>query len=86
MEQTPQKIPPYMPMYQQEDEIDLFELWGVLWQQKKLIFMVTLLVVLIAVGYLMMTKPVYQAEIFFLPPLKQDVQTLNVQGMQKNTV
>ena len=86
MEQTPQEIPPYMPMYQQEDEIDLFELWGILWQQKKLIFMVTLLVVLIAVGYLMMTKPVYQAEIFFLPPLKQDVQTLNVQGMQKNTV
>ena len=31
-EQTPQKIPPYMPIYQQEDEIDLFELWDILWQ------------------------------------------------------
>ena len=82
MEQSPQKIPSYMPMNQREDEIDLFELWDILWQQKKLIIMVTLLVVMMAVGYLMVTKPVYKAEVFFLPPLQQDVQALNLQGMQ----
>ncbi|NOR71645.1 MAG: hypothetical protein GQ532_18485 [Methylomarinum sp.] len=86
MEKVPQQIPTYAPMYQQEDEIDLFELWGILWQQKVLIIVVTFITVMMAVAYLMITQPVYKAETFFLPPLQQDVQSLNLQGVKKNTV
>ena len=82
MQKEPQQIPSYMPAYQQDDEIDLFELWNILWKQKTLIIMVTFLVTMIAAGYLVVTKPVYKAEAFFLPPLQQDIQGLNMQGVQ----
>ena len=86
MEKIHQQSPAYMPEYQPEDEIDLFELWSILWQQKILIVVITLLTMMIAVGYLINTRPVYKAEVFFLPPLQQDIQALNLQGMQENTV
>ena len=86
MEKIHQQSPAYMPEYQPEDEIDLFELWSILWQQKILIVVITLLTMMIAVGYLISTRPVYKAEVFFLPPLQQDIQALNLQGMQENTV
>lgn len=60
-----------------DDEIDLFELWDKLWSQRLFIVAVTAIVVLLAVGYLLLSKPVYQAEAYSLPPLKQDVQELN---------
>ena len=84
MEKVPQQTPVYAPIYQQEqeDEIDLFELWSILGQQKILIVVITLLTMMIAVGYLISTRPVYKAEVFFLPPLQQDIQALNLQGMQ----
>ena len=49
---------------------------------EKLIISVTLLVVMMVVGYLMVTKPVYKAEIFFLPPLQQDIQELSLLDVQ----
>ena len=86
MQKEPQETPSYMPAYQQDDEIDLFELWDILWKQKTLIIMVTFLVTMIAIGYLVVTKPIYKAEAFFLPPLQQDIQGLNIQGVQQYTI
>jgi len=60
-----------------DDEIDLFELWDKLWSQRLFIVAITAIVVLLAVGYLLISKPVYQAEAYFLAPLKQDVQELS---------
>ena len=65
MEKIYQQSPAYMPEYQPEDEIDLFELWSILWQQKILIVVITLLTMMIAVGYLISTRRVYKAEVFF---------------------
>jgi len=72
----------YPMPYQQEDEIDLYELWSAIWQRKQMIFFVSLMVALIAFAYVLMVKPIYKAEIFFLPPLAQDIQELNFQGIQ----
>jgi len=64
-----------------DDEIDLFELWDKLWSQKLFIAAITAIVVLIAVAYLSVAKIIYQAEAYFLPPLQQDVQLLNIPGV-----
>lgn len=67
---------------QYDDEIDLFELWDGLVQEKWLIFIILTITLLGAGFYLLIAKPVYKSEIYFLPPLEKDVQSLNMQNMQ----
>jgi chain length determinant protein (polysaccharide antigen chain regulator) len=59
------------------DEIDLIDIWRVLVRQRKLILIVTLIVSMLAVGYVLVTPPVYKAEVFLLPPLGKDVVGLS---------
>jgi len=66
-----------------DDEIDLFELWGKLWTQRLFIISVTSIVFLIAVVYLLVAKPIYRAEAYFLAPLKQDIRALNIAGVSE---
>jgi len=73
-----------IPQYNNyDDEIDLFELWDKLWSQRLFIVSVTSIVFVIAVAYLLLVKPVYRAEAYFLAPLKQDVRALNIAGVSE---
>jgi Chain length determinant protein len=51
-----------------DDEIDLFELFGQLWDEKFLIIGVTILFGAIAAAYSFMVTPVYEAKIGIKTP------------------
>jgi uncharacterized protein involved in exopolysaccharide biosynthesis len=54
----------YMPYYPsvEEDEIDLRELWQTIVRRKKVIFIVSIISLLLAIGYILKTKPIYEAK------------------------
>lgn len=62
----------------QQEYLNIFDLWGVLLEQKKTIFLVLVASVFVGVVYMVLAKPEYKAEIFLLPPSKNDIQALNV--------
>ncbi|MBK5355084.1 LPS O-antigen chain length determinant protein WzzB [Pseudomonas sp. TH41] len=62
---------------QEADEIDLFELVGILWSQKLLIVSVTLVFTLLAAVYAFVTKPEYEARIFLQPPTLNGIADFN---------
>ncbi|MBT4330319.1 MAG: LPS O-antigen length regulator, partial [Gammaproteobacteria bacterium] len=63
---------PYYPTgYDVEDEISLVDLWRVLMARKWMIFWVTILFTLGAVGYALVAPEVYKAEAV-LAPVKQE--------------
>ncbi len=66
------------------DEIDLIELVRGLWAQKWLILGVTLLVTIGAGLYAFLSKPVYEAKLFIMPPTQNDIAELNY-GRGKST-
>ena len=53
------------------DEIDLFELAQLIWQEKLTVIFVTVLVTALAVAYALLAKPVYETEVTLLPPANQ---------------
>lgn len=59
------------------DEIDLFELFQALWSQRLLIVLVMLVVTAMAGSYAFLSKPVYEAEVFLLPPRLSDISDFN---------
>ncbi len=61
-----------------EDEIDLFELWEGLVQEKLTVLYSFLVVVLAATIYVFTVTPVYQAKTYLLPPDAADVIPMNV--------
>ncbi len=61
-----------------EDEIDLFELWEGLVQEKLTILYSFLAVVFAAVIYILVSTPVYQAKTYLLPPDAAKVTPMNV--------
>ena len=61
-----------------DDEIDLFELWNNLWEQKLQIIIITLIVTFLGASYALFATPTYQATSYFLPPQKQDVKLINL--------
>ena len=67
-----------------DDEIDLIELVRGLWAQKWLILGVTLLVTVGAGFYAFLSKPVYEAKLFIMPPTQNDIAELNY-GRGKST-
>ncbi|UZE07933.1 LPS O-antigen chain length determinant protein WzzB [Pseudomonas corrugata] len=66
------------------DEIDLIELVRGLWAQKWLIVGVTLLVTIGAAAYAFLSKPVYEAKLFIMPPTQNGIAELNY-GRGKST-
>ncbi|MDB6443503.1 chain length determinant protein (polysaccharide antigen chain regulator) [Pseudomonas sp. NFACC32-1] len=66
------------------DEIDLFELARGLWAQKWLIISITLLVTVGAAAYAFLSKPVYEAKLFIMPPTQNGIAELNY-GRGKST-
>ncbi|MFW9270422.1 LPS O-antigen chain length determinant protein WzzB [Pseudomonas sp. NR3] len=60
-----------------DDEIDLIALARGLWAQKWLILAVTLLVTAGAAAYAFLSKPVYEAKLFIMPPTQNDIAELN---------
>ena len=71
------------PRYPLEDEVNIFDVWKVLVERKKIIYIVTALTTTIAVIYALISPPVYKAEVFFLPPLVADIQHLNIQKIRE---
>lgn len=65
-------------------EIDLAELVQGLWTQKWLILGVTLLITAGAVAYAFLSKPVYEAQLFIMPPTQNGIAELNY-GRGKST-
>lgn len=66
------------------DEIDLIELVRGLWAEKWLIVGITLLVTVGAAAYAFLSKPVYEAELFIMPPTQNGIAELNY-GRGKST-
>ena len=67
-----------------EDEIDLIALARGLWAQKWLIIAITLLVTAGAAAYAFLSKPVYEAKLFIMPPTQNGIAELNY-GRGKST-
>lgn len=65
-------------------EVDLVELVRGLWTQKWLILVVTLLVTAGAAAYAFLSKPVYEAKLFIMPPTQNGIAELNY-GRGKST-
>ncbi|NUT79807.1 LPS O-antigen chain length determinant protein WzzB [Pseudomonas brassicacearum] len=59
------------------DEIDLIELVRGFWAQKWLILGITLLVTVGAAVYAFLSKPVYEAKLFIMPPTQNSIAELN---------
>lgn len=59
------------------DEIDLSDLFGVLWLRKWTVIAVTCAVTLMAVVYVVLTQPIYEAKAFAIPPTQNDIANLN---------
>lgn len=66
------------------NEIDLIALARGLWGQKWLILTVTLLVTVGAAAYAFLSKPIYQAQLFIMPPTQNGIAELNY-GRGKST-
>lgn len=66
------------------DEIDLIELVRGIWAQKWLIIGLTILVTLVAAAYAFLSKPVYEAKLFIMPPTQNGIAELNY-GRGKST-
>ncbi len=60
------------------DEIDLYELWQGLMRQKWVIVVTTALFLIVAVAACYLIPETYRANAYFLPPLKKDVDALNI--------
>ncbi|WP_445571511.1 LPS O-antigen chain length determinant protein WzzB [Pseudomonas sp. E102] len=67
-----------------DDEIDLIALARGLWAQKWLILAITLLVTAGAAAYAFLSKPVYEAKLFIMPPTQNEIAELNY-GRGKST-
>ena len=58
MQETPEK---QQPAYEEDDGIDLLALFGVLWDRKLFILMITGLFALIGILYALFSTPIYKA-------------------------
>ena len=59
------------------DDLDVLELWDVLWNRKLLILSSIALVTVAAFVYVSLKTPLYEAKSFILPPTKNDIAQLN---------
>ncbi|WP_174958946.1 LPS O-antigen chain length determinant protein WzzB [Halopseudomonas pelagia] len=66
------------PPHSSNDELDLLDVAQDLWQQKYLIAVITVAVMLIAVGYAFLATPVYQSTVSVIPPRAADIAPVNL--------
>ncbi|TRO30674.1 hypothetical protein EQ845_25965 [Pseudomonas putida] len=59
------------------EEVDLLEFLEGVWRQKFLILLVTLAATAVALAYVLLTKPVYEAKVFLAAPSSSDIADLN---------
>ncbi|WP_373020533.1 LPS O-antigen chain length determinant protein WzzB [Thiomicrorhabdus sp.] len=69
---------------QDADEIDLFELWNGLVQERWFILASAIIVTLLAGAYAFWATPIYQSKAYFLPPSVEDVQEMNSLNLLTN--
>jgi LPS O-antigen subunit length determinant protein (WzzB/FepE family) len=67
--------------YSADDEIDLFELWNGLVEEKWTIVVSFVVVVALAAVYAFLGPKTYEVSMSFLPPYEKDVVTLNFPGV-----
>ena len=70
----------------EDDTIDLYELLVTLWNKRWIVIIITALSAIGSLVYALLQHPIYKAEAFLLPPKSKDVQSLNVQGVQRLSV
>jgi chain length determinant protein (polysaccharide antigen chain regulator) len=58
-------------------EIDISDIIRVLWKKKWMIFVTASVVTLIAVAYVFLVRPIYEASAFAMPPTYNDIANLN---------
>lgn len=74
-------------MTYQEDEIDLFEVLGVIWKRKKIIILITVVITTLAIIYSLIATPVYKATAKIIPISSQGTrfsipgEVLGIAGM-----
>lgn len=69
------------PSHSHDDEIDLGELFGVLWRGKVLIVLVTSVFALLSIRYALDLPNVYRSEALLAPAVEQDSLTGTMQGL-----
>ena len=81
--QAPQNVQYAAPYPQQfeDDTINLYELWIILWNRKWLVIVVTVIAALGSVVYALQQPSVYKAEALLLPPRVEDLKSLNFPGV-----
>ena len=75
---APVYITPYV---QQEDEINLIDLWRIVVKRKAVVLGTTLICFLASLLYILIVTPVYRTEVRLLPPLEQNVQGLIIKNI-----
>jgi len=71
-------FPPHIILAAQGDEISLTDVFRLLGRKRNLILGVVGISILASLVFAFLIPPVYQATIHFLPPLRQDIDALNV--------
>ena len=61
-----------------DDEISLYDLYAVLVRQKKVIFISIMAVLILCIGYLVLTTKIYQVNVTLLPPFIKDLNLANL--------
>lgn len=77
---TPAQQQPNKPAYSYE--IDLFELFQSLWQEKVLIILITAAITALALAYALTATPIYQTQASLVPPPAYAVQGYNEGRME----
>ena len=76
----------YQPQPTYEDEISLVDIVKVLLRRKKIILVITAVVLSIGLLYVFAAKRVYQVETILLPPSLEQIQALNVPGSSEISI
>ena len=59
------------------NEVDLRALMGALWRQRTVIIGAVIVVTIIAAAYAFLSKPIYEAKVFLVPPTQNDIANYN---------
>ena len=78
--QKVQYVAPYGQHFE-DDSIDLYDLWIILWKKKWFVIAVTAILTLGSVVYALLSPQIYNAEALLLPPKEKDIKSLNMQGI-----
>ena len=77
------QMAPYTPHFEDET-IDLYELWILLWNRKWMVVALTLVTALGSILYSRQLQHIYIADALLLPPKDKDVQLMNVLAINRD--